>query len=158
MTHKQNKLEELRILPVILNIILFILFLSIVLTFINPFVNPWHYERNIFLTLLAGRIFYFAIILSIYINIRKLMKNKLNKQNIFIKLINRFRIIGLLLVVLDILQALVWIFVNLKNLNRVISFFASVTWYNSIFGIILLSLAEIMYLALKYKEENDLTV
>jgi len=86
------------------------------------------------------------------------MKNKFIDRNILIKLIPRFRLLGIIFIGVDIVSILVSVIPSISNLNAVLFFFTRFSGTEIIIGIIFLSLAEIIYLGTKIKEENDLTV
>lgn len=158
MKQSQKDIEELKILPVLLYIVLIILFFSLLSSLVCLFLDsklPSWFDPVYYI---PERLLYFGFVLYLYIQIRILNRNKFIDQGVINKLITRFRLLGLLFLSYDIIIIITRIIFHYRNFDRIAVFFSFYTWNNSIIGIILLSLAEIIYLGTRYKEENDLTV
>jgi len=155
---KNENLKELKILPYISNFVLFLLFLSVVSTILVPYFNYFNYSKESFITGVLSRILFFIIILYIYFQLKALIKNKLNKQQILERLINSFRVVGLLLIALDVTTICVWLVVSIKDLSKLLLVFSNLVWFRSILGLLLITFAEMLLISLRIKQENDLTV
>jgi hypothetical protein len=152
-----NKSDGLKILPFLSYFVLTMLLVNITTSIVNAFINNEILRESI-ITYILVRLLFFFILLYIYVQIKLLLKNRLNRREIIIKLINRFRILGLLFIAWDIIKFSYWFFVSFNNIKHLALCFANMGWNHAVYGIVFLSLAEIISIAAKLKEENDLTV
>lgn len=155
-THKKN--EELKFLPLLLNFVFVILFISLLISISNFLIGKHTYYGSSPFVYLLIRLLYFGFVLYLYLQIRILSKNKFKDRALITKLINRFRLLGLLFLCGDIIPIMIWIIASFRDIHGIILFLSFYTWSNSMTGIILLSLAEMIFLVTRFKEENDLTV
>jgi hypothetical protein len=155
---KNENLKELKILPYVSNFVLLLLFITVVCTILVPFISYDVVTKEFFITSFFSRIIFFMILLYIYFQLRVLIKNKMDKQKILKQIITTFRIVGLILVVWDISIIIVWIIINVRDSSRLVLYLSNIPLIRSIIGLLLITFAEMLLIALRLKQENDLTV